>query len=218
MDGNVLRVVTRITDCHEDILDPKVKKSIRSQLQAVMPTADADIRIFCQATMELGATVCVPNGPPKCDICPVRELCLGRMRGTAEVLPVKKPKKARKMEDKTVFLLLRDGKVALRKRGKTGLLAGLWEFPNVEGERTEKTAPAAVTAWDLEPKAWKNKLTARHIFSHVEWHMTGYTLEVAGKGPTEFEWVDAEGLSDHAVPSAFARYYAEAKERLEKER
>ena len=218
VDGNVLRVVTRITDCHEDILDPKVKKSIRSQLQAVMPTADADIRIFCQATMELGATVCVPNGPPKCDICPVRELCLGRMRGTAEVLPVKKPKKARKIEDKTVFLLLRDGKVALRKRGKTGLLAGLWEFPNVEGERTEKTAPAAVTAWDLEPKAWKNNLTARHIFSHVEWHMTGYTLEVAGKGPTEFEWVDAEGLSDHAVPSAFARYYAEAKERLEKER
>lgn len=218
VDGNVLRVVARITDCHEDILNPKVKRNIRNQLQAVMPTEEADIRIFCQATMELGATVCVPNGPPKCDICPVRELCLGRVRGTAELLPVKKPKKARVIEEKTVFLLLRCGKVALRKRDDTGLLAGLWEFPNVEGELTEETAPAAVSAWELEPKAWKNKLTARHIFSHVEWHMTGYTLEVAGEGPTEFEWVDAEGLSDHAVPSAFARYYAEAKERLEKER
>ena len=214
VDGNVLRVVTRITDCHEDILDAKVKKNIRSQLQAVMPTGDADIRIFCQATMELGATVCVPNGPPKCELCPVRELCLGRRRGTAEVLPVKKPKKARRMEDKTVFLLLRDGKVALRKRDSAGLLAGLWEFPNVEGELTEEAAPAAVSAWGLEPKQWKNKLTAKHIFTHVEWHMTGYTLEVSGDGPAEFEWVDADDLATHAVPSAFARYYAEAMERL----
>ena len=90
MDGNVLRVVTRLTDCHEDILDAKVKKHIRAQLQEIMPEGDADIRIFPQATMELGATVCVPNGAPKCDICPVREHCLARKRGTADVLPVKK--------------------------------------------------------------------------------------------------------------------------------
>jgi len=132
VDGNVLRVVTRITDCHEDILDAKVKKNIRAQLQNVMPEGEEDIRIFCQATMELGATVCVPNGSPKCDVCPVRDLCLGRVRGTAEALPIKKAKKERKIEEKTVFLLLRDGKVALRKREEIGLLAGLWEFPNVE--------------------------------------------------------------------------------------
>ncbi len=212
VDGNVLRVVTRVTDCRGDILDPKTKKAVRDQVQAVMPTAEADIRIFCQATMELGATVCVPGGPPKCDVCPVRDLCLGRIRGTAESLPVKKPKKARKMEEKTVFLLLREGQAALRRRPGTGLLAGLWEFPNAEGALDEEAAPAQVTAWGLEPKQWKNKLTARHIFTHVEWHMTGYTLEVAGNGPEEFEWVDLDGLEAHAVPSAFARYYAEAKE------
>ena len=71
-----------------------------------------------------------------------------------------------------------------------------------------------VSAWGLEPKQWKNKLTAKHIFTHVEWHMTGYTLSVSGDGPAEWEWVDADGLEAHAVPSAFARYYAEAKEQM----
>jgi len=215
VDGNVLRVVTRLTDCHDDILDPKTKKTIRSQLQAVMPAQDEDIRIFSQATMELGATVCVPNGPPRCEVCPVRELCLGRIRDTAETLPVKKAKKVRKMEEKTVFLLLRGDKVALRKRPDTGLLAGLWEFPHVEGILDETAAPAAVSAWDLEPRAWSNKLTAKHIFTHVEWHMTGYTLEVTGDGPEEFLWADAGELQAHAVPSAFARYYAEVMRELE---
>ncbi len=217
IDGNVLRVVTRLTDCHDDILDPKTKKNIRAQVQAVMPADPADIRVFNQATMELGATVCVPNGPPKCEACPARDFCLGRIRGTVESLPVKKPKKARRAEDKTVFLLLRDGKVALRKRPDTGLLASLWEFPNVENALDEDTAPSAVASWGLEPKAWKNKLTAKHIFTHVEWHMTGYTLEVAGDGPADFEWVDAAGLKTHAVPSAFARYYAEAETQLQEQ-
>lgn len=214
VDGNVLRVVTRITDCHDDILDPKVKRTVREQVQAVMPERAEDIRVFNQATMELGATVCVPNGPPKCAECPVRDFCLGRLRGTAETLPVKAPKKARRVEEKTVFLLHRDGRVALQKRPATGLLAGLWEFPNVEGALDEKHAPAQVAAWGLEPKAWRNKLAAKHIFTHVEWRMTGYTLEVSGDGPAEFAWVDAEELEEHAVPSAFARYYAEAREQM----
>jgi len=217
VDGNVLRVVSRITDCRDDITEPKVKRRIREQLEAVMPTEEADIRIFSQATMELGATVCIPNGAPKCDLCPVREYCLGCARGTAESLPLKKAKKDRKIEEKTVFLLLRDGKVALRKRSRTGLLAGLWEFPNTDGALTEETAPAAVAAWGLTPKAWQRKLSAKHIFTHVEWHMTGYTLEVSGEGLPEFLWVDAQGLATRAVPSAFARYYAEANELLEKE-
>ena len=214
VDGNVLRVVTRLTDCHDDILDPRTKKAVRQQVLSVMPEEAADIRVFNQATMELGATVCVPNGPPKCDACPARDFCLGRIRGTAESLPVKRAKKARKIEEKTVFLLLREDKVALRRRPDSGLLAGLWEFPNVEGSLLEETAPAQVAAWGLEPKQWKSKLTAKHIFTHVEWHMTGYTLEVAGVGPEAFAWVDADGLEAHAVPSAFARYYAEAKEQM----
>jgi A/G-specific adenine glycosylase len=218
VDGNVLRVVTRLTDCHEDILDAKVKKHIRAQLQEIMPEEDADIRIFPQATMELGATVCVPNGAPKCDICPVREHCLARKRGTADVLPVKKPKKARKIEEMTVFVLLRGGETALHKRGKDGLLAGLWEFPNVTGTLSEAEAGAALETMGLQPKVWRSRLTAKHIFTHVEWHMTGYVIEVSGSGGADWDWVDAAGLAAHAVPSAFARYYEAVAEELKQER
>ena len=214
VDGNVLRVVTRLTDCHDDILAPATKKAVRQQLQAVMPETEADIRVFNQSVMELGATVCGPNGVPKCGECPVADLCLARRNGTAESLPVKTPKSPRRIEEKTVFLLLRDGKLALRKRPETGLLAGLWEFPHVEGTLDEAAAPAAAAAWGLEPLNWKRKLTAKHIFTHVEWHMTGYTLEVRGEGTPDLRWVDADELEQCAVPSAFARYSGEARECL----
>ena len=110
-----------------------------------------------------------------------------------------------------MFLLLCQGNIALRRRPDTGLLAGLWEFPGVEGALDEAAAAAAVAAWGLEPRAWRKRLTAKHIFTHVEWRMTGYTLEVAGEGPADFLWVDRAALEEHAVPSAFARYYAEAR-------
>ena len=179
-----------------------------------MPDSPADIRNFNQSVMELGATVCAPNGPPDCGRCPVQAICQAHARGTAETLPVKAPKKARRQEEKTVFLFLRDGKVALRRRPKSGLLAGLWEFPNVEHTLNEQEAAAAAEAWGLTPRFWENRLAAKHIFTHVEWHMTGYTLTVTGDGPGDFVWVDGEGLAAHAVPSAFARYYQEAAARL----
>ena len=214
VDGNVLRIFTRLTDCHDDIADPRVKRSVRDALQAVIPEKTGDIRIFNQATMELGATVCVPGGSPRCEDCPVRDLCLGRSRGTAETLPVKRAKKERRVEEKTVFLLLRQGRVALRKRPDTGLLAGLWEFPNAEGTLDEPAAGQTVAAWGLAPRAWRSRLSAKHIFTHVEWHMTGYALEAAGDGPPDWVWVDGAGLAARAVPSAFARYYAQALELL----
>lgn len=214
VDGNALRVVMRLRDCRDDITDPKVKRAVRDQLQAVMPESPAEIRIFNQAVMELGATVCAPNGPPACDRCPVRSLCLSRARGSAEALPIKAPKKARRQEEKTVFLFLRNGKVALRRRSRSGLLAGLWEFPNVEHILDESAAAEVAAGWGLTTKAWENRLTAKHIFTHVEWHMIGYTLAVEGGGPEDFLWVDAKGLAGHAVPSAFGRYYQEAAARL----
>jgi A/G-specific adenine glycosylase len=165
--------------------------------------------------MELGATVCGPNRKPDCEHCPCKAFCLGYAHRTAEALPVKKAKPQRRAEEKTVFILSCDGFYALHKRPEKGLLAGLWEFPHVEGTLNEESAPAVVDAWGLEPKAWKNKLTAKHIFTHVEWHMTGYTLEVAGEGPEEFFWADLEELRSRAVPSAFARYYGEAEKELE---
>jgi len=195
-----------------------VKKAIRQQLQEILPEAAEDMRVFNQAMMELGAVVCVPNGAPKCEVCPLAELCAGRAMGTAEQLPVKQAKKARRMEEKTVFLLFRQGQVALRKRPETGLLAGLWEFPHVEGALAEAAASEAVKAWDITPKEWKSRLTAKHIFTHVEWHLTGYALEVSGAGDEDWVWMDQAALAQHAVPSAFARFYEEAIRVLKEEK
>ena len=213
VDGNVLRVAARVTGDEGDIAAPATKKRVTAALAEIIPLdAPGD---FNQAMMELGATVCGPNTAPRCDDCPVSGLCLGRQRGTAETLPVKKAKKERRLEEKTVLLLMRDRKIALRKRPKTGLLAGLWEFPNVEGALDETAAGAAVEAMGLSVIDWQSRLTAKHIFTHVEWRMTGYALTVRGDGPAELEWVDAAGLAARSVPSAFARYYEEAKRELE---
>lgn len=211
VDGNVLRVVARITDCRDDILAPATKRAVRDALEAILPTEPEELRIFNQATMELGATVCVPNAPPRCEACPAADVCLGRQRGTAESLPVRAPKKARRVEKRTVFVLLdREGRAALRKRPVDGLLAGLWEYPNVDGALNETEAAAAVAAWGLTVRDWSKKLSAKHLFTHVEWRMSGYFLRVEGPGPADFFWADAAALARCAVPSAFARYHAEA--------
>ena len=209
VDGNVLRVVSRITDDATPIDDPKWKRRVREHLAAIYPERAGD---FTQSLMELGATLCGPNRKPQCTACPCKDFCLGYLRGTAEALPVKAPKKKRRTEEMTLFIMTCDGKYAIRKRADTGLLAGLWEFPNVEGTLTEEEAAKAVADWGLTAKAWKNRLAAKHIFTHVEWHMTGYTLEVAGDAP--FVWVNRDELEQRAVPSAFARYYGEVKEEL----
>ena len=216
VDGNVLRVMTRLTDCHEDITLPAVKAQAGEWAASHMPEEPEDIRVFNQALMELGATVCAPNTTPRCEVCPLAELCLGRLRGTAETLPVKAAKKPRRAEEMTVYLLERDGRIALRKRPGEGLLAGLWEFPNVAGALEETAAARPVEAWGLAAVEWKKKLTAKHIFTHREWHMTGYVLQVTGEDNGGFLWVDAEGLEACAVPSAFARYLEEAKKELER--
>ena len=114
-------------------------------------------------------------------------------------------------------MLVREGRLALRRRPDTGLLAGLWEFPNIEGTLEEVSAAAEVEAWGLTPLEWRQKLTARHIFTHVEWEMTGYVLQVRGPGPADFIWVDAKAFSTRAVPSAFARYRTEAERILQQE-
>ena len=226
VDGNHLRVLSRLTDCHADILSPLTRRRFREALSAVFPHAPEDARIFNQSLMEVGAVVCVPNGPPRCEECPLAGICLGRQRGTAQSLPVRAEKKARREENRTVFVLLQGNRTAVRKRPEAGLLAGLWEFPNVSGTRSEQQAAELVTAWGLRIRDWHSRLTAKHIFTHVEWHMTGYVLTVAesepsGKADAEsagdlpFLWVDRQELQQIAIPSAFARFREEAARILE---
>ncbi len=206
VDGNVLRVISRITENRDDITEAKTKKYYREMLEQVLPTTQEDMRIFNQAMMELGATICIPNGPPKCDVCPAHFACLASQNGTAAQLPVKSPKKARRVENKTVFIITREDCVAIRKRGDNGLLAGLWEYPNVDGILDEKQVYEHLEQQGLRIIDWKKQLNAKHIFTHVEWHMTGYVLQVCGDSAEDMLWANHETFQNHAIPSAFSKF------------
>ena len=212
VDGNVLRVAARIGGIAEDILDPKVRKEFRRRMEEATPHDRPGA--FNQALMDLGATICLPNGMPLCDSCPVRQLCAAREQGTQAQLPLRKKKAPRRREELTIYLLINQGKVALRRRSEDGLLAGLWEFPHVPGTLEDSAAAVPVENWGLQIVDWRKKLTARHIFTHVEWHMTGYLVDVRGCDMADFTWADREELENYAIPSAFAKYLEEAKRSL----
>lgn len=211
VDGNVLRVAARVAGDDGDILHPGVRRRFREMIQAVMPPDRPGE--FNQAVMDLGAMVCLPNGTPVCARCPLAEQCEAGRLGLQAVLPVRKKKAARRVEELTVFLLLRDGRIAVRRRADRGLLAGLWEFPHAPGALDEKTAAKTLESWGLTAVEWRKKLTEKHIFTHVEWHMTGYLLEAAGDG-SGFVWADRAELEELAVPSAFARFLDEVRRAL----
>lgn len=212
VDGNVLRVAARAADIRDNIMDAKTRKAFRAWMEAAMPQDRPGE--YNQALMDLGATVCLPNGRPDCGRCPLVDLCEAHRLGIEEQLPVRAKKAARRAEEMTVYLLIRDGAVALRKRPQPGLLAGLWEFPHVPGTLGEAEAGGPVEAWGLTAMDWKRKISAKHVFTHVEWHMTGYLLTVKGEC-SGFTWADREGLEEMAVPSAFARCLEAARDILD---
>lgn len=206
VDGNLLRVAARVEDIRTDILDGATRKTIRALLERAIPHAQPGA--FNQALMDLGATVCLPNGRPLCEACPLADLCRAHLLGIEQELPVRAKRAPRRCEEMTVYLLLRSGQVALRRREDSGLLAGLWEFPHVSGTQEESAAGEPLEAWHLTALDWQKKLRAKHCFTHVEWHMTGYLLAVQGEGPDTFLWADKGTLEQLAVPAAFKKYLA----------
>ena len=206
VDGNVLRVAARLTDDATPIDSPAFKKQVRSQLQAVYPVRAG---AFTQALMELGATICGPNRKPDCENCPCKGFCKGYENGTAESLPVKPKKKPRRIEELTVFILSCDGKYALCRREETGLLAGLWQFPNVPGHLDVSTAMAEVEKMGLKTKEIIKKVERKHIFTHVQWDMCGVYMEV--KEPAGmFDWLTPRQIREEAaLPTAFRQFWEE---------
>lgn len=208
VDGNVLRVISRVTASYDDIMKASVRTRIEEQLESVIPKDAASD--FNQGLIELGAIVCVPNGEPKCLICPLHQLCRARERGVASELPVKTKAKARKIENRTV-LIFQDGEnVAIRKRPAKGLLAGLYELPNVEGKWNAEEVLEYSKKIGLQPLRIKEVGTAKHIFSHVEWHMTGFAIrvdELEKSHAEEMLFVHPEEIQrEYPIPAAFEYY------------
>jgi len=195
VDGNVLRVVSRLTGDRRDVTKTDTKAAVTSALREVIPL-DAP-GAFNQALMDLGATVCLPNGVPLCTQCPLHEFCRGFLTSTAAELPVKSPKRPRKVEERIVYLIFYRGQIALRRRASKGLLAGLWEYPS-------ESAP-----WSCPVKGETAFAgTSKHIFTHIEWHLTAYTIQAASDTlPEGWVWASWEELSrTYAIPNAFSGF------------
>lgn len=202
VDGNVLRVTKRLAGSFDDILKADTKKRLEQTLKQIMPDRPGD---FNQALMELGALICIPNGKPLCIQCPLQERCIGNKKELTNQIPVKTPKKPRKIEEKTVLILEHQGKYALHKRGKKGLLAGLWELPNMDGKLDKKEMEDFLQDSNLLIHHIEEVGEAKHIFSHIEWHMLGYYIKLEELvSETSFTWVDKENIEkDYALPTAF---------------
>ncbi len=204
VDGNVLRVFSRLTDDATAIDLPVMRKRAEEALSKVYPQQAGD---FTQALMELGATVCGPNRKPDCANCPCNAHCLGYHNGTAERLPVKTPKKERRIEELTVFVLACDGKYALQKRENAGLLAGLWQFPNVPGYLDVPQALELLKAWGLEVTDILRQSENKHIFTHVQWNMRGFYIKVK-RCSGDFSWKTSEQIREKAaLPTAFRKFW-----------
>ncbi|MBR1810071.1 MAG: A/G-specific adenine glycosylase [Clostridia bacterium] len=206
VDGNVLRVCARLNEDGRNIDKETTKKQVAAELQPLYRPGLCGI--LTQSLMELGACVCVPNGNPKCTECPLAAHCLANAHTSWAGFPVRDAKKQRKRVEKTVLFLKCGDRYAVRKRKSTGLLANLWEFPNVdtapasEDDALRRAAEIAAD-WGTSPAQLLMQTAYTHIFTHVEWHMTCYYFECR-EMPDAFVWASAAELQNtYALPSAF---------------
>lgn len=198
VDGNVLRVYARLFALETDIRDPAFKKEVRAALLPLVPKDAPDV--FNAALMELGAVVCLPNGAPKCELCPVRGCCEADRQGRAAELPVVGAKKARRIERKTVFALTEKGRLLGLRGPKTGLLAGLWQLPEAAGELSDTEAASWLGERGIHPVGELRFYERKHIFSHVEWLMRVCAAEVAAEALPE-GWRELD--ENNALPTAY---------------
>ncbi len=217
VDGNVMRVLSRLTSDPTDILTGAGKRRFTDLAWRLVPQGNPGR--FNQALMELGERICLPNTRPSCENCPLTPWCEAHRQGRETAFPVRTPKKARRMEQRRVAVVRVLGqppRVLVHKRPNTGLLAGLWELPNTLAEQPADLLPpemaaAAVKRMEL-PKA-------KHVFSHVEWHMQGALYDMAACSlPSDYRAVSLEDLqASYALPSAFRTYAAMLPRLLERE-
>jgi A/G-specific adenine glycosylase len=210
VDGNVLRVLMRVMNCRDDITKASVKKKMEQAIRSVIPEEKPGE--FNQALMELGEVICIPNGVPLCEKCPLASLCLARKEGCQMELPIKPEKKARRIEKKTVLVLEQEGCIGILQRPEGGLLANMWEFPCLDGYRTMPQIKKLLSEDGLDnPKAARLE-DNRHIFSHVEWHMRGYRISL----PADYTqhlvdnlvWAEKSELEKrYAIPVAYHSFF-----------
>lgn len=204
VDGNVLRVWARLKNSTDNIDEMKTRKHVRNELKQIYESGDCGL--LTQAWMELGAMVCVPNGMPKCTQCPLQPYCQAYKEQTFMELPVRKAKKKRRIEEKTVFVLHDGDYYGISKRSDSGLLAGMWEFYHTDETMDAKQAVSYIAKEGFEPVSIEKEIPYTHVFSHVEWRMKAYFIECR-KRKENLKWVKRSELDDvYALPTAFKTF------------
>lgn len=212
VDGNVMRIITRMTENDAPIDRMQTKTEIAAQLEKVYPKNDCGQ--FTQALMELGATVCTPKSP-KCTACPASSFCRAYKNGTVMQYPVKQPKKEKRLEERTVFLLQCGDRYALTKRTESGLLAGLWQLPNMLGKMGVKQALDTAGGFGAQPVELCKQMNRVHIFTHIKWQMTCYHILCAERSP-DFVWATAQEIeTTYALPTAFRMFFESDRQKNE---
>lgn len=206
VDGNVLRILSRMTAYDGPINVASAAKPLHLLAQSLVPAHRPGD--FNQALMDLGAMVCSANGAPHCKECPVAEGCLAKARSLTGVLPIKKPKKPRSIEQHAIIIFISDGKVWIQRRPQGRLLAGLWEFLDLPESFNEDKLKSFLQDHALQPRAIHALGAARHIFTHKEWHMTGWMVELNEPfSPDRGRWVTVDSLdTTYAMAGAISFY------------
>lgn len=212
VDGNVLRVLARLRMDERSITDAKVKTAVEAELMQIIPKDRPGD--FNQAMMEIGACVCIPNGAPRCEECPLQGICLARHENVQQEYPKKASAKPRAIEEKTILIIRDENRTVVRKRADKGLLAGMYEFPSLQGYCTAEEVCKYLEDNGMKTIRIQALQEATHIFTHKEWRMRGYMirvdeLEQGTPGEDSREWLyiaPEETREKYPIPKAFAAY------------
>ncbi|MBR2719422.1 MAG: A/G-specific adenine glycosylase [Clostridia bacterium] len=199
VDGNVIRVVSRVRGIRENVGIPSVKRQITQAAAELVPQERPGD--FNQAMMDLGATICVP-GTPSCERCPVAEMCDACREGDAEDIPELPRKNPPKVINYDLCLIYNGDRVLMRQRTET-MLQGLWIYPMIEEHHTAKQLPALVKrriglpVADIQPAG-----EAKHVFTHQVWQMKIYTMSTTAEAPDGWRFVTLEEMQALTIPTA----------------
>ncbi len=217
VDGNVLRVFARLRNDDSDVLDPKTKRTVERLLMYMFKGPAAaqqeapqiqsgpgfDPGVFNQSLMELGETVCVPGASPHCEVCPVQHICKAYRYGTQAQLPVRIKKTKRRIEQKTVLVICDRERTVLRRRSGSCLLAGFYELPSLPGHVSSEEVLEWLRDNQIRALRIRSLPPAKHLFTHVEWQMTGfYILAEELEFPEGTEQTD-EHAGETDIPDCF---------------
>lgn len=186
VDGNVMRVLSRVLLIEEDIALPKTKKIFEAAVDELIDPDNTSS--FNQGLMELGAMICTPTSP-KCLLCPVRDYCIGFNEGNPERLPIKSKKTTMKHLYYDVFVC-RDaqGCYLLEQRRDSGLLANMWQFPMIEKENDMYSMMKLEADYNVTVQSSKELLTFKHVFSHLTWHVESILVDCQHSNNDQTTW------------------------------